>query len=187
MHVCSLGMNLGDHTQLLWSHFPELLPLCHLSRVFSFPGLFFSVLQSERWGFGYPTLPYTSATVPGPSKGQRGRENNETGPILLQPQPHQSERKVLLLQNFGSCKLPLPPSWDCLETGVQWNEEKQKRIFAQYYILHFLPLELKLEGFSRCSFCALVPISTSRLGCIEFRLRDNNGKNDKLTTGLVVL
>lgn len=102
MHVCSLGMNLGDHTQLLWSHFPELLPLCHLSSVFWFPALFFSVLQSERWGFGYPTLPYISATVPGPSKGQRGRESNETGPILLEPQPHQSERKVLLLQNFES-------------------------------------------------------------------------------------
>ena len=69
---------------------------------------------------------------------------------------------------------------------MEWRKTKRD-LYILSQILHSLSRELKLEGFSWCSFCALVPISTSRLGCTESRLRDNRGVECKLTTGLVVL
>lgn len=144
MDARSLGMNLDYHKQLLWSHRPGLLPPCHLSIVSS-SSLGSSHSSSQKAGALVTPLHLALLQLClGPSKGRRGRESNKARPILLGPQLHQSEK------NFGSCKLPLPPSWDFLEAGVYWNEEKQKQKRISHNVSYsiFLPLEFKLEGFS---------------------------------------
>lgn len=141
MHVCSLGISLGDNKQLLRSHFPELLPLCHLPSAFGFLGLFFSVFQSETWGSGYPTLPGTSATVPGSTqRTEREKKRDRPHPLGTTTPPNTDEgspSESWLLQ------VPL-----CI--GMRKNK---KHNFALYWILRFLPPKLQLEGFPWCSLC----------------------------------
>lgn len=125
-HMCSFGINPGDHQNFTESLFWALPSLPYFYGFFLVSGslrLFSSVFQLKSWGFGYPTLSCTSAALPGSCQRIHTDKVMRLAPILLGPQLHQLERKVLLPQNFGSCNLPLSPSQDWLEAGMHWNEE----------------------------------------------------------------
>lgn len=67
-HMCSFGINPGDHqnfTESLFWALPSLPYFYGFSLVSGSLRLFSSIFQLESWGFGYPTLPCTSAALPG--------------------------------------------------------------------------------------------------------------------------
>lgn len=66
---------------MIQSHFPELLPLCHLPHTFQFPGAPLLGSPPRNSGLWYPVLPHASTTEPiFRSQGQENKEMGEKKP-----------------------------------------------------------------------------------------------------------
>lgn len=131
MHACSLGMSLDDHKQLLGGHFSELLPLCHLSSAFWFPGLLFSVFQSESWGFGYPILLHFCNCAWVQPKDREGEKATRLALSSQDDNPTNQRGRFSPLRILASASYC--HHHGCSEPGIQRNEEKQKQVFTFYH------------------------------------------------------
>lgn len=175
--MCSLGMSLGEHKQLLGSPFSELLPLCHIFQSFLVPsGLFQSSSQKAR----ALVIPFCCTSANRAWVQPRDREGEKATRLALSPQddsPTNQRGRFSSPQNFGFCRL-LPPSWVFRAWyPMEWRKTKRD-LYILSQILHSLSRELNWRASPGALFCLLVPISTSRWGCAESRLRDNRAVNE---------
>lgn len=188
-HMCSFGINPGDPSSKLYrvtflSSTLSAVFLWFLSG-FWFPEALFFRLPVRKLGLWLPhfALHFCSSAWVMPEDTHR--QSNEAGPILLGPQLHQLERKVLLPQNFGSSNLPLSPSQDWLEAGMHWNEENG--------LCPLLGAPFPAPGARTRGLLLLLFLSAGDHFHFQVErhwIQDEGpkrGKNGRLATGLVVL